>query len=611
MRGFLFLLVCAVLAPAQAQVFDRLYEDSVQPTLAQPLLWMSVPKGSVASPDALPGVENFQPYRPDTTLPTSDKQEAWVRFALPATEIAQTWFIRVPRQTIAKVSFFFRDAQGNWRSESAGDSVAPAQWAVRTRVPSFELQTRSDAAQVYYLRFEHRIPITERPMLLSPIEYVDGASRVGVVIGLMGGMFGLLAMLSTAAFAITHNRVFAWFGLSVAALLFAQLVLIGYGGWRMWPHSAHLNQVMPWVSALIALAATAWFIAQATYARDSHPHIHRLLAVVAVGSLLLGCVMSVNPDLVPRILRNFWVATGALGMVAALFWMSLHGQIWNLLLLAGVAPTGLATLARLSYNVGWVVNVETAQTAGVFSAMLGSLWIFLVLAWRNREALLSHERIATLAAYDPVTGLMLPHIIDIRLPQMLLRAERLKPGCGVLMLRWLEHAQTQGVLNNDKRAASLAQIGAILRSASRDIDTVARHGADEFMMLVEGPVTRNALSDAATQILAASIRSSQPSNNAFPVNVHIAIWHGGSGVQVAQAVIDLLKTRLQQMSSGTKRPVQFVDGANEAFVFSGKNGDWRKQDLITRINALETSQPEPSSVRVDRQTSAQKRGASP
>ena len=321
--------------------------------------------------------------------------------------------------------------------------------------------------------------------------------------------------------------------------------------------------------------------------------------------------MSVNLDLVPRILRNFWVATGALGMVAALCWMSLHGQIWNLLLLAGVAPTGLATLARLSYNVGWVVNVETAQTAGVFSAMLGSLWIFLVLAWRNREALLSHERIATLAAYDPVTGLMLPHIIDIRLPQMLLRAERLKPGCGVLMLRWLEHAQTQGVLNNDKRAASLARIGAILRGASRDIDTVARHGADEFMMLVEGPVTRNALSDAATQILAASIRSSQPSNNAFPVNVHIAIWHGGSGVQVAQAVIDLLKTRLQQMSSGTKRPVQFVDGANEAFVFSGENGDWRKQDLITRINALETSQPEPSNVRVDRQTSAQKRGASP
>jgi hypothetical protein len=27
--------------------------------------------------------QNFQPYTDDTILPTSDKQEAWARFALP------------------------------------------------------------------------------------------------------------------------------------------------------------------------------------------------------------------------------------------------------------------------------------------------------------------------------------------------------------------------------------------------------------------------------------------------------------------------------------------------------------------------------------------------
>ena len=604
LRGLLLLLLCAVINPGHAQVFDRLYEDSAQPALAQPLVWAALPRGSVASPDSLPGAANFQPYSADTVLPTSDRQEVWARFALPATETPQTWFLRVPRQNIVRVTLFSRDPQGNWNSQSAGESIAPAQWALRTRVPSFQLQTRSTTEKIYYLRFEHRIAVTERPMLLSPIEYVDGASRVGVVIGLMWGMFGLFATLSVAAFVITRNRVFVWFGAFVATLMFAQLVLIGYGGWRIWPQSVQLTQMMPWVSSALALAAAAWFCAQASYARDSHPHIFRLLAFVAAGSLLLACMVAINNELVPRMLRNLWVAGATISVVAALVWMSVRGQKWNLLLLAGAAPIGLAALARLSYNVGWAVHVEFAQTAGVFSAMLGLIWQFLILAWRSRSALFSHERAVALATYDPATGLMLPDIIDIRLPQMLLRAGRLKPGCGILMLRWLEHSQTPAVMNNEKRSATLARIGAILRGASRDIDTVVRYSEDEFVMLVEGPVTRNALSEAATQIVAACIRSSQKVGNTLTINLHIAIWHGGAGIHITEAVMDLLKARLRQMASGTRRPVQFVDAAGEAADFQGSDPNQRKMDLIAKIDALETSHPPTVAARTPARPSA-------
>jgi hypothetical protein len=106
--------------------------------------------------------------------------------------------------------------------------------------------------------------------------------------------------------------------------------------------------------------------------------------------------------------------------------MSLRGQTWNLLLLLGAAPIGLAALARLSYNAGWMFNVESAQAAGVISAMAGLLWVFLVLAWRSRAALFSNHRGAALATYDPASGLMLPRTIEARLPQMLLRAPQAK-----------------------------------------------------------------------------------------------------------------------------------------------------------------------------------------
>ena len=139
MRTFLVLLLCLAGGAGQAQVFDRLYADSAQIVLAQPLEWLAAPKGSVATPDAFTasGNWNFQPYTADTTLPTSERQEAWARFTLPATETSQIWFLRIPRLTIVKTSLFSRDALDNWRVQSAGQSIAPAQWPLSPETHSF------------------------------------------------------------------------------------------------------------------------------------------------------------------------------------------------------------------------------------------------------------------------------------------------------------------------------------------------------------------------------------------------------------------------------------------------------------------------------------------
>lgn len=597
LRGFFFMLLSAFLGASHGQGFDRLYESSVQVTLAQPLQWIAVPKDSVTSPDAFATPEfaaaakpGFQPYTDDTILPTSGTQEVWASFALPVTDTLQTWYVRLPGQAIFKVSLYSRDAQGGWQVQSAGEAIAPAHWALRTRVPSFELQSHTDQPQAYYLRFEHRRPIAERPMLLTPIEYIDGASRVGVVIGLMWGMFSVLAVLCLAAFSMSRSKVFLWFGGVVVTLMFTQLVLIGYGGWRIWPHSVHLNQVMGWVSSTLTMAAAAWFCAQASYARDGHPRLYRLLAAVTAGSLLMAGVMMARLEFVPRDLRNLWLALSTLAILASLVWISLRGQAWNLLLLLGAAPIGLAALARLTYNAGWVLNVESAQAAGVLSAMVGLLWIFGVLAWRSRAALFSNHRGAALATYDAASGLMLPRIIEARLPQTLLRGRRQKSACGVLMLHWLNQAPSHDEPGDQKRGAALSRIGEILRRAARDVDTVARCDENHFMMLVEGPISRAALSEVSTKILADCIRASEKLGDPGAFTLHIAIWHDTPHTQTAVEVMDSLKIRLHHMASGTKRPVQFVDSPLEPGSAAAE-GASRREDLLAKINAIETSHP--------------------
>ena len=592
LRSFFGLLLCLVLPTAHAQDFVRLYQGSATVALAAPLQWVAVPQGSITTPDAFTaaGPWDLKTYTGTTALPTTDKHDVWVTFSLPATPVLQTWYIRLPGQVITQASFFSRSPQGGWMVQSAGQALAPADWSLRTRVPSFELQTRSDGMETFFLRYENWRAITGRPMLLSPVEYIDGASRVGVVIGLMWGMFSVLAVLSLGAFALARTRVFLWFGALVVTLMFTQLVLIGYGGWRMWPGSTHLNHVMGWVSAALSMAAGAWFCAQASYARSSHPHIHRLLIAITAGSLLMAGLMAIGSDFLPIDLRNLWLGMATVVILSSLIWMALRGQIWNLLLLLGTAPIALAALLRVFYNVGWMMNIEAAQAAGVLSSMVGLLWIFLVLAWRSRAALFSTHRGAALANYDPVSGLMLPRVIDGRLTQMLVRAHRQRLECGLLMLRWLDQTPSPDELSDPKRSTALSRIGEILRRAARDMDTVVRYDDNQFLMLLEGPVSRTAVSEISTKILADCIRLADKLDDPGAFNLHIAIWHDMPGQQNGPFIINSLKNRLNRMVSGPSRYVQFVESAGEPESIPAADST-RREDLVAKINAIENSHP--------------------
>lgn len=593
LRTFWLILFCWVCQAAQAQVFSRLYPDSSQIELAQPLEWIAVAKGSVDTPDqfvATPQDSRFQPYTASTALPTSATQEAWARFTLPKTETSEIWFIRIPRIGISKVSLYSSDLQGKWTAVSSGESIAPAQWALHTRVPSFEVQTSVTRSQTYYLRFEHRRALTERPMLISPIAYVEGASRHGILIGLLLGTFTLLAVLSVCGYAFARNTVFLSLGVFVITLMLSQLVLTGYGGWRLWPNSAYLNQVMGWVTSFLALAAGIWFVAQASYARDSHPWIYRLLSGLTLVTLVMTCVAAANLEVLSREMRNIWVGGVTLLVVASLAWMALQGQKWNVVLFAGLAPIGLATFARLAYNLGWVSQPEFSQTVGIFSAMLGLLWLMVALVWRSRTLLLSTQLAATLSNYDAVSGLVQERVALIRLPQMLRRANQLKLGCGVIMLQWLNYPQLMSKLTPSQQHAMLKQLGLVLNRVARDIDTAARLDDGYFMILVEGPISRSTLASLSTQILTACIRSSDKFDLPNSFNFHIAIWQAALVPSSADEVTEALRTRLNQMSVGTKRPVQFIDVAtSDVEAQPNQEFNQRRDDLLAKIDAIEAS----------------------
>ena len=203
----------------------------------------------------------FSPYSAKTVLPTSAGNDVWLRFTLAATTTPQSWIVRIPSVTVKKVSLYNLTPQSFWPVQSAGGSIAHSAWIRTTRTPSFEVVTRN-VDTTFYLRFENDSPLTERPELMSQVDFADGASRVGNLLGLVLGMFGMLLLACGVVFALARSTVFISLAVFASAVLLHWLVQMGFASWRMWPDSVYFAQAIRWASPLVAVAAGSWFFAQ-------------------------------------------------------------------------------------------------------------------------------------------------------------------------------------------------------------------------------------------------------------------------------------------------------------------------------------------------------------
>jgi two-component system, sensor histidine kinase LadS len=592
----LLIFFCS-LAPllAAGQQLGQLFEDSKVLKLSEPLQYQMLPRGGVLSPDDLAQAKyanKFATLTEDLAISTDAGNEAWLKFSLPATKSPQIWYMRIPRMNIERVTLFYLNDQQRWMQQVAGQDVAMNQWPLFTRNPSFELTTGADKPRQYFVRLENRTLLTERPQLIAPDEYIDGAMRVGTLAGLMIGLFSLLTILGLLTAHLYRNSQYAWFGFMVFMLMIAQLTLLGYAGLRIWPGSVYLNKLMPVVLPILGLAATTWFTTQVSYARNAAPHIFKIavgviaiLVVATLGFALMGSQF-------PREILSPLVALALLWNLGSMVWMAWRMQSWLWFVVAGFAPLTVSMMARLAYIVGWIEHVELAQLLGAITGCLGMMVIYAGMILRSRESYAALERESALAHTDMATGLSLPRIINVRLPQVLARSKRFGKPCGVVMVRWLGQSNQLAPMGTAQRGAVMAHFGARLRRLARDIDTVARYNDDHFMYLIESPVTREALNDLGVKILTTCMRPSVQLGGGDIYNVHVTIALCENGSGVAKDVIEALRTRLIQMDAITPRRVQFVDsplstrppgeGPDGAPVISG-------EALITKINELEAT----------------------
>ena len=98
-------------------------------------------------------------------------------------------------------------------------------------------------------------------------------------------------------------------------------------------------------------------------------------------------------------------------------------------------------------------------------------------------------RLAQLAYFDQLTGLMNREAFRVHLEKALARADRCESTFAVLFLDLDEFKEVNDTYGHDTGDQLLRAAGRRLLSCVREYDVVARYGGDEFVVLLDDPDT--------------------------------------------------------------------------------------------------------------------------
>ncbi len=141
--------------------------------------------------------------------------------------------------------------------------------------------------------------------------------------------------------------------------------------------------------------------------------------------------------------------------------------------------TGEVRMLHKDGSHGWIESV-CVPLLDDNGQMVGALGINRDISERRRH----HERLLELAHYDQLTGLPNRHLLIERIEQAIAAARRQQSLFALLFLDLDNFKEINDQSGHDMGDKALIHVAGCLQGALREMDTVARIGGDEFIVLL-------------------------------------------------------------------------------------------------------------------------------
>jgi two-component system, sensor histidine kinase LadS len=458
---------------------------------------------------AAPHGLQFRPFE-EGSAHIIDTRVLWIRFDAINKDPQMRWLVEVCLPTADHVSLFWRNEQGRWNKQVAGDHVALTNWPLPTRSPVLFLDPKSQAPVTYYLRIAH-----DRVPLAAPIQLISGAAllaeqqREHFWLGCYFGLAALLLVIGLVNARVQRDGAFAKYALYLAALILTHAVSTGLGAQYLWPNAVGWSRVADFLMPSAALATGLLLLRSTLMPQHAWP----LLDLAAVGVTAFQVAVTVFDAFWPST-WGFLLANSAtlvaLLIIGLMLWLTMqHAQTNTLWLVLGFAPMVFASLFPLLRNFGVLSTGFLSQYATMVATAFSAPVLLFALFARVSQRRIARVRAAALMQSDPLTGLTNDRTLMQNLHGSLMRAERYHHQFALVLvelanLDWFN--REHGRLIGDR---ALLLLATRLSGVARNVDTAARLQDNLFVLLMEGPTSAPQAVQATTQILSRSLRPSE------------------------------------------------------------------------------------------------------
>ncbi|MBC7603043.1 MAG: diguanylate cyclase, partial [Ramlibacter sp.] len=442
----------------------------------------------------------WEPTHDGAIYPLTTGKALWFRFTIPPAPDTERWYLEIPYSAVNRVTLYTPDSVGKWLPQSAGDTIAVADWPVPHRHPLMPVNVSAEEPRKFLLRVENPHSFSAPLSFVSESYLSRHEQQTSLILGIYFGLAGLAVTVALLSAASLRDRAYAFYALSVALMALSQAAITGIGGLHLWPHAPVWNDVSSMLFPVFTVGSLIWFFSEVVSIPERSPRLHHVLVALAFASLpVAGAIALVEPSLRFRIMVPYVVLITTIAM-AVVVWAARRGDRYGLWLVGGMAPVIVGALFPTARLIGLIpISFWTMHSMQIGIAIeLPVLLVILMLRSQQRRE--HHRRIQGLDRIDPATGLINAYVFRERLVRMMHRCERLKYQSAVLMIDIVNSDQIRRDFG--QRAADelpLLVAGRLLSSA-REIDSVARLGDLRFGLLMEGPMNEEDAASAGPRV---------------------------------------------------------------------------------------------------------------
>lgn len=491
--------------------------------------------------------------------PLASSSTLWIKLRLVRQQDAPTqWTLNLPLPFVDEIQLFKRDAQGLWQRQQAGDTLPQSAWSLRGPYPDFVLDFPDTNEHEVFLRirnFKH---------LSIPIRVATWDSRAFqrltefVSLGLLLGVLAVLVVLSLIRY-VEHRSLS-----DLAAASFSFLVLLTV---------AHINGVLNmlvlgrWpqlgdygysVLPVVAVGASLLFV-RMLYAISTHfMRYDRFLRGVGIATIASTITYAIDRVAADKIGAMVLMVATSTGLIATFLSWRGHSRIWHWLMAAYV-PQYLCLLRLMAEALGWLPTWWEMRYFLSLSVALSVPVLVYALSRATHDRKELKVRARHLPTQDALTGLLTRDAFLAELDKAYTRVIDEREPMALVIVKVVNYQHIRKGLGDPLAENCLLRAVVKLHRILRDMDPAGRVAADEFGLILEGVLTRQALTERLVQLIGSGLIPLPGLHPPVTLQFHAACVLLHEHPLAPEEAVQSLESTLESMSSHTRRPIRYLE----------------------------------------------------